>query len=80
MDVVDNDGLSLRDRGATDTLIERNAVVRCRSANKRAQDKGVLILGIENVEAHPVVIRHSLREGMADGGHQDMNRRRATGG
>ncbi len=62
VNIVHNYRIVLRDWRAADSLAYRNANVLGRSAAKRPENKHLRVIGIEHVEARPVVIRQALRD------------------
>ena len=75
--VVHDNSLSARSSRATDALVERNTRVWRSSAAKRAEDKHVGVIGIEHVEADPVVARELFVQQADDGVHQGVGVRSA---
>src|SRR5204863_8268438 len=75
--VVHDNSRSGRSSGATDALVERNTRVWRSSAAKWAEDEHVGVIGIEHVEADPVVARKLFVQQADDGVHQGVGVRSA---
>lgn len=71
--IVYDDGLRRRNSRSADSLVQRDSFMRRFrpdvGAEKEHGLRGGIVL-IEQVEAHPVVVRHELREALHEHGHQ----------
>src|SRR3984885_12186331 len=66
MNVVRDDRIVLRHSRSTDTLTHRNTHMLGWGSAKWSQDERLRIVGIEHVEARPVVVRQALRNDLDD--------------
>ncbi len=66
MDVVDDDGLILRYGGSADALVDRDACVFRGRAVEGGEDEHFRVVGVEHVEAGPVVMRQARRNDVDD--------------
>src|SRR5579863_358630 len=70
-DVVHHDSLAGGGGGSTDTLVQRDASMRCHRAPKRAEDKDVFLsFFFQHVEANPVVFEQISMQQLDDPLHQ----------
>jgi hypothetical protein len=59
-DILNNDDVAVSNGCATNSLCDRNSHVLCRRTAKGPKHQDVRILGVEHVEADPVVMRLAL--------------------
>src|SRR5665213_3918389 len=59
-DIINNDGFALSNGCATNSLCDRNSHVLCRRTAKGPKHKDVRVVGVEHVEADPVVKGQAL--------------------
>lgn len=74
MDVVDDDGLVLRYGGSADALMDGDACVLGGRATEGAEDEHFSVVGVEHVEACPVVMRQVRRDDVDDEVLQGLER------
>ena len=66
MDIVNDDGLVLRDGGSADALVDGDACVVRGGSVEGAEYEHFRVVGVEHVEASPVVMREARRNDVDD--------------